>query len=397
MNRQNRAQLLDGLDIENLRGVEIGPLINPTVRKDESEVYYVDRATTEQLKVWYARDEKLNVDDIVDVDFVWGEQTLKEATGEHNPFDYCVASHVLEHIPDLITWLKEIASILKPKGIACFAVPDRRFTFDYLRSCTELPELLENYFRKLRKPSTRHIFDHFSNQVELNIGEVWSGEFSDHRLVPIYPESMAFSACINAIEEDSYVDSHCSVFTQYSFGEILKSLANLGLMDFKIRNLFGVIEGRLEFIVQLEKLDDSLSPEQKREEFFSAYHQKIMELKLVLQSSRACNSKVYWARKGEGFSESRTACDLYAKPNQTVELNFLVPNIDDIVLRFDPCNHAGNLFIRDIKVVKDGITENIDLRCIKPIQDIKSCVPTGDVLHVVTVDDAIDPSLSIQM
>ncbi len=54
------------------------------------------------------------------------------------PADLLVASHVIEHVPDLITWLREIASVLKPTGQARLAIPDRRYTFDLLRVETQL-------------------------------------------------------------------------------------------------------------------------------------------------------------------------------------------------------------------------------------------------------------------
>lgn len=136
----NRNYLTHGLDLASLTGIEIGPLVNPVVTRDQSDVHYVDRASTKELQEWYSRDEKINVDEIMQIDFIWGEQSLAQVTGGTNQFDYCVASHVIEHIPDLITWLNEISSVLKVGGVACFAVPDKRYTFDYLRPLTTTAE-----------------------------------------------------------------------------------------------------------------------------------------------------------------------------------------------------------------------------------------------------------------
>jgi 2-polyprenyl-3-methyl-5-hydroxy-6-metoxy-1,4-benzoquinol methylase len=129
----NRAHLTYGLDLAKLTGIEIGPLVNPIVTRDQSNVKYVDRASTEELREWYSKAPQINVDEIMDIDYIWGEQSLAEATGSAEQFDYCIASHVIEHIPDLITWLQEISSILKVGGVACFAVTDKRYTFDCLR------------------------------------------------------------------------------------------------------------------------------------------------------------------------------------------------------------------------------------------------------------------------
>ena len=170
----HRNRLTHDLDLPNLSGIEIGPLVNPIVTRELSDVKYVDRASTDNLKEWYSKDPNINVDDIMHIDYIWGDQSLAEATGGTEQFDYCVASHVIEHIPDLITWLGEIASILKVGGVACFAVPDKRYTFDYLRSVTTTADVVDNYFQKLRKPSFRHIYDHFSNHAVLDIEEALS-------------------------------------------------------------------------------------------------------------------------------------------------------------------------------------------------------------------------------
>ena len=56
---------------------------------------------TEELRRWYAINDTVNVDDIVEVDHVWGDQTLAECVGATGAYDYLVASHVIEHVPDL--------------------------------------------------------------------------------------------------------------------------------------------------------------------------------------------------------------------------------------------------------------------------------------------------------
>ena len=212
----NRYRLTHGLDLPNQTGIEIGPLVNPVVRRGDSNVKYVDRASTEELREWYSRDSAINVDDIMEIDYIWGEQSLAEATGGTEQFDYCVASHVIEHIPDLITWLGEIASILKVGGKACFAVPDKRYTFDYLRPLTVPADLVDGYLNKRRQPSYRHIYDHFSNFVELDINTAWSDDFDGSELVPQKSAMDTFNACIDAKKGGKYIDSHCSVFTEKS-------------------------------------------------------------------------------------------------------------------------------------------------------------------------------------
>ncbi|MEX3900116.1 methyltransferase domain-containing protein [Paraburkholderia sp. BR10954] len=48
-------------------------------------------------------------------------------------FDYVIASHVIEHVLDLVGWVHSLLAALKHAGRIVLAVPDRRYTFDYVR------------------------------------------------------------------------------------------------------------------------------------------------------------------------------------------------------------------------------------------------------------------------
>ena len=98
----------DGIDVATMRGLEFGPLANPRVRKHEGPIFYLDHMSTEQLRHKYAENETLrpNIGSLVEVDFVQHSGIrLADAVGDSAPFDYMIASHVAEHIPNLIGWL----------------------------------------------------------------------------------------------------------------------------------------------------------------------------------------------------------------------------------------------------------------------------------------------------
>jgi hypothetical protein len=92
-----------GLDFGSMTGIEIGPSFRPVVAKNEGDVIYVDHLDTELLKAKYADDPNVDTCKIVSVDAVWGSQTLLQGVGRR--VDYVIASHVAEHVPDLVGWL----------------------------------------------------------------------------------------------------------------------------------------------------------------------------------------------------------------------------------------------------------------------------------------------------
>ena len=124
-----KEKLLSSIELTRARGIEIGPLGTPVVRKDEADVRYVDYADQTELRRRYAGDPNVDLASILPVDAVWGERTLKECFADEPSFDYAVASHVLEHVPDMIGWLQQIAEVLRPGGLLCLAIPDKRYTF----------------------------------------------------------------------------------------------------------------------------------------------------------------------------------------------------------------------------------------------------------------------------
>ena len=216
-------------------GLEIGALNNTIISLNEGEIYYCDHLSTKGLREKYEHDPNIDTDKIVNVDYTWGEQPLKEAVGCERIFDYIVASHVIEHIPDIIGWFREISEILKIGGILSLIIPDKRNTFDCLREKSCPAELIEAYLLKLRKPSIRQVFDSHYSSALVKTSETWSTSFNIKKLKKFHQHpGGVFELCKEILEKEKYVDSHCYTFTPESFIEILKILIQLNLTDFKV-------------------------------------------------------------------------------------------------------------------------------------------------------------------
>jgi 2-polyprenyl-3-methyl-5-hydroxy-6-metoxy-1,4-benzoquinol methylase len=77
-------------------------------------------------------------------------------------YDWIAAAHLIEHIADPISWLREIAGKLHAGGTLFLVIPDKQYTFDYFRAQTTLSQLLYNYRRKLTRPTYRRCLIIFS-------------------------------------------------------------------------------------------------------------------------------------------------------------------------------------------------------------------------------------------
>jgi len=140
-------------------GLEIGPNTNPLFRKrDGFKVEHIETRSTEQLTkllVSQGRDPSL----VEPINYVLDRSvSLFENVGR-NKFHWVVSSHVVEHIPDFIGHLHEVASVLHNNGQYVLLIPDRYLTFDCMRAPTTLGDLVEACLNKHEKSSIRHVID----------------------------------------------------------------------------------------------------------------------------------------------------------------------------------------------------------------------------------------------
>ncbi len=259
-----KTKLLSKVDVKTSVGIEIGPLTNPVVTKREGVVYYIDHTSKDELIKKYLHDPNIDITQINDVDFIWGEKTLREAISGDLKFDYVVASHVIEHVPDLIGWLGEINEILNVGGHICLAIPDKRYTFDYQRQLTTVAELIDSYLNKLRRPSPRQIIDFYANAIKIDTYDAWNRNVVPEKCERFGSEETGLKLAQTSINEGVYVDVHCSVFTFDSFFNVLENLFLLDLLNFRVSIAYEPENYTNEFIVVLEKLPQLDNLEEKR-------------------------------------------------------------------------------------------------------------------------------------
>ncbi len=248
-------KILACIDVRTQVGLEVGPLFNPIVTRDMGQIYYIDHATTAELQVKYAHDPNVDIHKIVDVDYVWGKETLPELVGKNTPFDYLVASHVVEHVPDFIGWLQEIHAVLKVGGILSLIIPDKRYCFDYDRQPTQVADVVEAFLLHSRKPSPRQVFEHFTSAVTYDGNIVWDSStlVDSQKLQRIHSPQDAWELAQRSLFTDQYIDAHCWVFTPQFFFDLLRSLIQMNLLGFKVEQFYETTG--CEFYVSLKTLD----------------------------------------------------------------------------------------------------------------------------------------------
>jgi hypothetical protein len=228
--RQERMRY--GLDLSSQQGVELGPLMTPIVQKHEGRILYVDHADTETIRAKYAGHPHVDCARIVPIDVSWASGRLQDAFEPRFQADYVLASHVIEHVPDLVTWLADIRDILAPRGQLRLAIPDRRYTFDFLRRETELHEVLDAYVQRATVPTAHVVLDHCLNFRTVDLHQAWRGTLEPANMTPTFSVADAIAQARKVLAEGVYLDVHCWVFTPTSFARLMERATAAGLVRF---------------------------------------------------------------------------------------------------------------------------------------------------------------------
>lgn len=217
---------------KNGHGIEIGPSHNPIAPKKKGyRVHIIDHMNREGLVAKY-QGHGVDLTMIEEVDFVWHGENYSELTGRRKYYDWIIASHVIEHTPDLIAFLNDCDSILKDDGVVCLVIPDKRFCFDHHRPITGISKIIDSHLQKHRIHSPGTVAEYFLNVVSKDGKIAWdstiTGKFS---LVHSIEDALrGMSAVVN---ENAYLDVHSWCFVPHSFRLIINDLHHLGIIPFQ--------------------------------------------------------------------------------------------------------------------------------------------------------------------
>lgn len=214
------------------KGLEIGPSHNPILPKRSGyDVETVDHLDQQGLIEKYL-DHDIDLSRIEPVDYVWSGEPLSELIGERERYDWIVAAHVIEHVPDVIGFLQQCLTLLKPDGVLSLVVPDRRYCFDYLRFPSTAGSMLQAHLEGRQRHSPGQLFDYVATVCKLGDRIAWtpadagSIEFA-HSL------EQARSMLSGYVQHAQYVDLHGWVFTPSSFRLAMSDFASMGLVNMR--------------------------------------------------------------------------------------------------------------------------------------------------------------------
>lgn len=216
-NRDELLLCLQGAD----HLLEIGPFDKPSLepfRQSSRVVDYADHFSQEQMVERAQLYPERNPNAIPPIRYVLGKGGYAQIAQR---YDAVVSNHCVEHQPDLIGHLLQVAELLKPGGLYLFTMPDLRRCFDRHLPPTNLIDILTAHLERRTRPPLQALVEHKCFTVS-----PWRD--APNPLKQLHPQLRGLlDAALEEYQQHPYVDVHCWKLTSASFSRQLRQLVTL--------------------------------------------------------------------------------------------------------------------------------------------------------------------------
>jgi len=270
---------------KNAKILEIGPLHRPIIRKSEYlNAIYCDIRSTDEIKSLYSGNDYLDttelsvqVDKIVDIDVVIKDSYEATFASMHK-FDYIVASHVLEHVEDLIFTLQDLSTILTDNGKLVIYYPDIRYSFDHFRAEASFRDVYDVHINK-RTALARMVFDFHNSVIPENDAPVLWQPGSHYELLPTNDIKKSIEMFNRSYSGEFIDDVHYWPFSDTGFVKLLYDMTRSDMLHLICKEFYPTQFNTQEFLIVLEKSTGSWSKDDAlqllRLHYDNAYNTKI--------------------------------------------------------------------------------------------------------------------------
>lgn len=168
-------------------------------------------------------------------------------------FDFVLSSHVIEHQPDLIGHLRDVARILRPKGKYLALIPDRRYCLDHFIAPSTIADVIDAHVAERRAPTLRARLQHVALTTHNDRRRHWRG---DHGRPNLDLDRIRRTVAEYRADSERYVDVHAWHFEPDSFDSLMSLSNALGLSPFHAVKIYPTMPGQNEFWAVLARADE---------------------------------------------------------------------------------------------------------------------------------------------
>lgn len=226
--------------------LEIGPFNRPVVAGPG--VRYFDVLSQDGLRQ-RATAFGMPPDGVPRIDHVSATGDLSVIAGE--VFDVVVSSHCIEHQPDLVRHLNDVARLLAPGGHYLLMVPDKRFCFDHYLADSTIAGVLDAHRAGLRTHALRSVIEHRVLTTHNDPVAHWEGRHGP----AVADQAGRVAAALREYDAAAggYLDVHAWIFTPESFRRLTALLQALGVTTLAPVRVYAGLRAMNEFWAILEK------------------------------------------------------------------------------------------------------------------------------------------------
>ena len=227
--------------------LEIGPYARPFVTGEH--VRYADVFSTEELQA-RAGSHDFRPEDCPTIHYNLQKMSLRDIPER---FGAAFSSHCIEHQPDLIAHLNDVAAVLEPGARYIVVAPDKRYCFDHFRSASTTIGVVAAYIDGRRTNSTETILSQLTLIAHNDSARHWNGE---HGQPPIHDSDATWHHAIKSLQSrgPDYIDAHAWQFTAETFAGICGDLERLGLINLSVEAVFDTPHNRHEFCALFRRI-----------------------------------------------------------------------------------------------------------------------------------------------
>ena len=296
-----RTKLLKKSD----RILEFGPLIRPMVaKKDYPNAFFADIRSTEEIKKLYTSNDYLkatgltvDINEVAEIDYVV-TKSYTETFKDEKKFDVVYLSHVIEHMPDIISFFKDIVNVMTKDGKLILIYPDARYCFDHFRNGTTFVDAYDVY--KNKSINAKAVLDFTYNVVNENDPEIFWGKKNVIDLLPKNKFKDAIKSYKKAFVHELPDDVHFWPFSDYQFVKFLYDMDRAGLLDFEISEFHETQVNTQEFMIVL-------TPRQNRSDGAKKYHDIFSRISPAVKASAALKEKELLLKQVSQLEEALVA------------------------------------------------------------------------------------------
>ena len=168
-------------------------------------------------------------------------------------FEAVFSCHCIEHQPDLVKHLKQVAEILPKGGRYYLVIPDKRFCFDHFLPESGIAQVIAAHVEERATHTVESVLEHRALITHNDARRHWQGDHFSSGSGKDLPKKVHEAVQEYLDAAGSYIDVHAWKFTPEGFRQTMDILFEAGFIPLSAERVYNTPRGTQEFCAILRK------------------------------------------------------------------------------------------------------------------------------------------------